>query len=110
MHQEWVGRSKDRPSHANLPARARWRFRVRGDAAERATKRAIHGGIEPAPKGRVMELSIVERSIPEEVPSEERYSRGFGASIALFEVPVPKRLGHAGDRVRASAMGDPLNP
>lgn len=54
-----------------------------------------------------MELSIVERPTLQAVPTEES-PRNVG--LALFEVPVPAELRQFGDRVRASALGNPDNP
>ncbi|HJP68084.1 MAG TPA: alpha/beta fold hydrolase [Sphingomicrobium sp.] len=53
-----------------------------------------------------MELSTIERPSPEFIPSQQA-SAGRPAQLRLFDVPVPVDLRKFGDRVRASALGDP---
>jgi homoserine O-acetyltransferase/O-succinyltransferase len=57
-----------------------------------------------------MELSTLPRPQPESAPSEERCSVAPAADLRLFDVPVPQDLRRFGERVRASALGDPANP
>lgn len=57
-----------------------------------------------------MELSIVSRLQQGHVPSDERCPDATAAGLKVFDVPVPADLRQFGDRVTASALGDPLNP
>lgn len=57
-----------------------------------------------------MELSIVERPQPAGEPPQERCPDAFAAKLETFDVPVPRDLRRFGERVRASALGDPRNP
>lgn len=57
-----------------------------------------------------MELSIIERPSLQSVPSKERCSGDSTTKLVTFEVPVPEELRQFGERVRASAFGNPGNP
>ena len=55
-----------------------------------------------------MELSIVERTSPQFVPSQERSARSL-KEPEMFEVSIPAELRQFGNTVRAAAIGDPHN-
>lgn len=55
-----------------------------------------------------MELSIVERTSPQFVPSQVRSARS-PAEPEMFEVAVPAELRQFGTTIRAAAIGDPRN-
>ena len=57
-----------------------------------------------------MDLSIVERPSPVTKPTAERCPAAPIDALELFEVLVPEELHQFGKSVRASALGDPLNP
>lgn len=60
-----------------------------------------------------MELSVVSRAEPlveRTSKIEERCTAAPEPRLALFDVPVPSDLRRYGERVKASALGDPSNP
>jgi homoserine O-acetyltransferase len=56
-----------------------------------------------------MELSTLPRPQLENAPSDERCPVPSATDLKLFDVAVPQDLSQFGDRVRASALGDPAN-
>jgi homoserine O-acetyltransferase len=57
-----------------------------------------------------MKLSVLPRPELKQEPSDERCPVAPLAALKLFDVPVPEDLRQFGERVRASALGDPANP
>src|SRR5579864_221962 len=56
-----------------------------------------------------MALSIISRPEPEGAPSDERCDEAGVAGLQLFAVPIPPDLRQFGDRINASALGNPLH-
>jgi homoserine O-acetyltransferase len=57
-----------------------------------------------------MELSTLPRPQLENASSDERCPIASAADLKLFDVPIARDLSQFGERVRASALGDPANP
>jgi homoserine O-acetyltransferase len=57
-----------------------------------------------------MELTIAPRQELESESFEERCSPSGSPELKTFDVPVPQELRQFGDRVRASTLGNSLNP
>ena len=56
-----------------------------------------------------MALSIISRPEPEGAQSDERSHDAGAAALELFDVPIPPDLRQFGDRITASALGNPLD-